>query len=348
LAVSDLSILHAFRSVAACGASVLFMHFGMSTVLAATISDEKPDKTSQAEIKPLKWGKGWQHATLSALIIDKGPAQKPELERVQSKNADVLIPPASLAKLMSAYVVFDAIRNGEIGLDTEIRKPREANNLIFSGFARLPKGVGSFTVREALTGMLLQSNNILTYSLAVAVAGSEAAFVKRMNDKAQELELHHTIFLNSTGLPVMPHYPSNKDRLDSVSTVSEISQLALRLYHDFQEEEFQEIMRSKKATLDDRPLRIGLSSTTKIGLDGYVLGKSGYLGGCSNGVAMIDTDNDQKPDAVIGVICASNRGQRDKIFRRLNKKVQSEEVQQVAELNRRDYQYSRQSPSLVQ
>ncbi len=352
MAFFDLSILPNFRSAVVCGASVLFMHFGgVSSAMAQTASKAENDtknSSNQSEVEPLKWGKKWSHATLSARIVDKGSDQKPALDNLQVKNENSLIPPASLTKLMSAYIIFEAIRNGEISLDTEIKKPKEASNLIFSSFARLPRGVERFSVREALTGMFLQSNNILTYSLAVAVAGSEDEFVARMNKKAEELGLTHTKFLNSTGLPVMPNYPSNKGRMDSVSTVAELSELALRLYHDFQEKKFQDILLSRKATLDDRPLHIGLSSTTKIGLDGYVLGKSGYLGGCSNGVAMIDTDHDMKPDAVIGVICAHNRALRDKIFRQLNRQVQRENEEQVAELKVQAYRYRHQSLSLAQ
>ncbi|HHV66338.1 D-alanyl-D-alanine carboxypeptidase family protein [Brucella intermedia] len=121
-----------------------------------------------------------------------------------SKNANVPIPPASLAKLMTAEVVFEALEKGLTTLDTAY--PVSENAWRTGGapsgtstmFARIKS---SPTVADLLQGMIVQSANDGAIVLAEGLAGSERAFAERMNDRARELGLAASRFVNSTGLP---------------------------------------------------------------------------------------------------------------------------------------------------
>ncbi len=118
------------------------------------------------------------------------------------KNADELIPPASMTKLVAMYTAFHAIENGELSLDDEIAPPPEswAANLP-AGSSLMFLGPGQrLTVRELLAGMAVVSGNDAATALAITVAGSVDAFVARMNAEVAELGLVHTRFVEPTGL----------------------------------------------------------------------------------------------------------------------------------------------------
>jgi D-alanyl-D-alanine carboxypeptidase len=114
------------------------------------------------------------------------------------------VPIASTTKLMSFIVIMDAARDGEIRLDDTVTIPEEAVRL-----SRTPDGTvymetgWETTVPELLYGMLLPSSNECALALAIHVAGSEDAFVARMNRKARALNLSDSaVFYNCHGLPV--------------------------------------------------------------------------------------------------------------------------------------------------
>ncbi|KAB2659156.1 D-alanyl-D-alanine carboxypeptidase [Brucella tritici] len=121
-----------------------------------------------------------------------------------SKNANVPVPPASLAKLMTAEVVFEALDKGATTLETPYLVSENAwrTGGAPSGtstmFARIKSAP---TVADLLQGMIVQSANDGAIVLAEGLAGSEVAFAKHMNDRAQELGLTGSKFVNSTGLP---------------------------------------------------------------------------------------------------------------------------------------------------
>ncbi|KXO76464.1 D-alanyl-D-alanine carboxypeptidase family protein [Brucella anthropi] len=121
-----------------------------------------------------------------------------------SKNANVPVPPASLAKLMTAEVVFEALDKGATTLETpyivseNAWRTGGAPSGTSTMFARIKSAP---TVADLLQGMIVQSANDGAIVLAEGLAGSEEAFAKRMNDRAQELGLTGSKFVNSTGLP---------------------------------------------------------------------------------------------------------------------------------------------------
>jgi D-alanyl-D-alanine carboxypeptidase (penicillin-binding protein 5/6) len=131
--------------------------------------------------------------------------------------------PASLTKVMTAYVVFAALRDGKLALDRAVAVSDRATR---APGARMFATAGqAVSVDALLNAMIVQSANDAAITLAEAVAGSEEAFVKAMNAQAARLGLADTRFMNATGSPVPGHYASARD----------LAHLASALLRDFPE-----------------------------------------------------------------------------------------------------------------
>ncbi len=121
-----------------------------------------------------------------------------------SKNPGMKVPPASLAKLMTAEVVFEALEKGQITLETSYPvseyawRTGGAPSGTSTMFARIKS---TLTVADLLQGMIVQAANDGAIILAEGLSGSEAAFAQKMNERAKELGLTGSNFVNSTGLP---------------------------------------------------------------------------------------------------------------------------------------------------
>lgn len=131
--------------------------------------------------------------------------------------------PASLTKVMSAYVAFRAIAAGELEPSRTVHVSEQATRA--PGAHMFVRRKVPVTVEELLKGMVVQSANDATIALAEAVAGSERAFVERMNAEAARLGMANTRFANATGEPVQGHH----------STPRDMALLALALIRDFPE-----------------------------------------------------------------------------------------------------------------
>lgn len=261
-----------------------------------------------AKDQPSAPQKEWTSAVLIAKV-ETSKDGRPEIKPLDgSFHIDKPVPMASLAKMMSAYLVLEAVRSKKLDLDQKIPIPKEANNLAYSRFSNLPGSVRHITVREAFVAMNSQSNNITTYALAVAVAGTEEQFVAMMNDKAVQMKLTHTRFLTSTGLPVLPERDKKTERRDPMTTVSEISRIGCALHRDFPEYEY--LLGDKKPEINGQALKVGPSSTVHLGFDDYEGGKSGTLSGCSSAVVLL------KGDFVLAVACAKNWIQRNGLLKK--------------------------------
>lgn len=128
---------------------------------------------------------------------------------IASKNADERLEPASLTKLMTAYVVFKELKQGKIELEDTVQVSEKAWRTQGS---RMFIEVGtSVTVEELLQGMIIQSGNDASVALAEHVAGTEETFAAMMNQYATQLEFADTRFQNSTGLPLENHYTTARD-----------------------------------------------------------------------------------------------------------------------------------------
>ncbi len=138
-----------------------------------------------------------------------------------SHNADEKRPPASLTKMMTLYLAFEDLKLGRLRLDERVNVSRKAWKIGGSTMFLDPRMHP--TVEELLHGIATVSGNDACIALAEHMAGSEAAFVQRMNQKAKELGLTHTHFVNATGFPAADHYSSALD----------MARLGAALWRDF-------------------------------------------------------------------------------------------------------------------
>ena len=124
-------------------------------------------------------------------------------------NSDAQIAPASMTKVMSSYVIADQIANGTINLDDKVLISEKAWR---TGGSKMFIEAGKrVSVKDLLSGIIIQSGNDATIAMAEYVAGSEEGFVDFMNAYSFELGLSGTLFQNSTGLSDPNHYTSAKD-----------------------------------------------------------------------------------------------------------------------------------------
>jgi D-alanyl-D-alanine carboxypeptidase (penicillin-binding protein 5/6) len=191
-------------------------------------------------------------ALLPALVLAATPARKPAAGAVSSKeylptiardpcigliaidgltgrvlvetNADAVVYPASVIKLMNAFVVLDGVRQGAVRLDDRVVVTAEMAGL--GGSQVYLKEREVFTVDDLLYALLVQSANDAAVALAIHAAGSQAAFVERMNRKAQELGLRRTRFFTCHGVPPTP--PRRPEEVD-VSTPRDLAMLGRAL-----------------------------------------------------------------------------------------------------------------------
>jgi serine-type D-Ala-D-Ala carboxypeptidase (penicillin-binding protein 5/6) len=126
-----------------------------------------------------------------------------------AEKPDLRIEPASLTKLMTAYIVFAALREGTLKLDQQIIVSPHAWRAPGSRMFIEPRRPVS--VEQLILGMEVQSGNDATIALAEAVAGSEEVFVQMMNREAARLGMSNSHFMNPTGLPDAQHYSSAED-----------------------------------------------------------------------------------------------------------------------------------------
>ncbi|MHB8165643.1 MAG: D-alanyl-D-alanine carboxypeptidase family protein [Sulfuricella sp.] len=157
-------------------------------------------------------------AARSYILVDLSSGQT-----LQQRGEDKRMEPASLTKLMTAYLTFAALRQGVItptqALPVSERAWRAAGSRMF---IQPNKPVA---VDDLIRGMIVQSGNDASIALAEGISGSEEAFVQRMNQEAQRLGMKNTHFMNATGLPHPNHYTTARD----------LSLLARAIIRDFPE-----------------------------------------------------------------------------------------------------------------
>ena len=129
--------------------------------------------------------------------------------------------PASLTKLMTAYLVFDALHQKQLTLGQRLRVPERAWKA--EGSRMFIEPGAPVTTEDLLRGLIIQSGNDAAIALAISVAGNESEFVSRMNREAKKLGMEDTQFLNPTGLTQQGHY----------STAHDLAILSLALMRNF-------------------------------------------------------------------------------------------------------------------
>ncbi|AOY91915.1 peptidase [Cupriavidus sp. USMAA2-4] len=142
-----------------------------------------------------------------------------------SQNADARIEPASLTKLMTAYLVFEALHEKRLTLDQTV-VPTNIVLKVKSDESRMfIEPNKPVSVRDLLLGLIVQSGNDASLALAEATGGSEEGFVAMMNREAQRLGMKNTHFANTDGIPDPNHY----------TTAADLATLTARLIKDFPE-----------------------------------------------------------------------------------------------------------------
>ncbi|MCH9753370.1 MAG: D-alanyl-D-alanine carboxypeptidase, partial [Alphaproteobacteria bacterium] len=129
--------------------------------------------------------------------------------------------PASLTKLMTIYLAFEAISKNKVSFDTQLRVSRKA--------ARMPRSAlglragGTITMKEAIMSLIIKSANDSSVVIAEALAGSQEKFAKIMNIRAKQLGMNNTHFTNASGW----HHPKQK------TTTYDMAKLAIAIKRDF-------------------------------------------------------------------------------------------------------------------
>jgi D-alanyl-D-alanine carboxypeptidase (penicillin-binding protein 5/6) len=200
------------------------------------------------------------------------------------READVPTDPASLTKLMTAYVVFTALREKKLTLEQTLPVSKRAwderkgdPSLMFIDTTMTPK------VDELVRGMIIQSGNDASVALAEGVAGSVETFVDRMNRQAQAWGLKNTSFKNVTGMTEPGHRTSARD----------IAVVAAHVIRDFPEYYPYYSVRSytyNKIKQDNRNLLLGRDST----VDGMKTGYTDAAGYCLVSSAQRDMPNGKR------------------------------------------------------
>ena len=157
-------------------------------------------------------------APYAAMVMDARTG-----EVLHSRNADTRLHPASLTKMMTLYIVFEAVRNGEISLDTKITISRNATS-------EPPSKLGLRTgqkiaLRYLIRAAAVKSANDAATALGEAISGSEAAFARRMTRTAKALGMTRTTFKNAHGLTQSEH----------LSTARDMTKLGRHILYDYPE-----------------------------------------------------------------------------------------------------------------
>jgi D-alanyl-D-alanine carboxypeptidase (penicillin-binding protein 5/6) len=201
----------------------------------------------------------------AAYVLDQGTDTV-----LLSKNAEVPLPPASMSKLMTLYVAFEALRDGRLSLSE--RLPVSAHAMSYGGSTMFLDTTDRVSVEDLLRGIIVLSGNDACAVIAEALSpdGTEAGFARYMTKRAQELGMTNASFANSNGWPAIGHRMSMRD----------LGILAERLIEDFpqyyplfSEKSFAFDGRAPSNTRNRNPL-LGLG----IGADGLKTGHTAEAG----------------------------------------------------------------------
>src|SRR5882762_2082908 len=154
-----------------------------------------------------------------SIVIDADTGQV-----VSEMNADAITYPASLTKMMTLYLTFEALNTGKLRLDQYLPVSTEAASKSPTKLHLVPGD--SIQIQDLILGVVTKSANDAAAVLAEGMAGSEAAFAERMTLKARQLGMSSTVYRNASGLP----------DTEQRTTARDVVQLALALYHDFPRE----------------------------------------------------------------------------------------------------------------
>lgn len=130
-------------------------------------------------------------------------------ETLYEDNADEQLPIASVTKIMTMLLIMEEVDNGNLALDDMVSVSENA--MSYGGSTMFLEAGEQLTVSDMLKGIAVASANDGCVAMAEHIAGSEAAFIEKMNEKAQELGMENTHFMNTNGLDDDDHYSSARD-----------------------------------------------------------------------------------------------------------------------------------------
>ncbi|HCU59315.1 MAG TPA: D-alanyl-D-alanine carboxypeptidase [Alphaproteobacteria bacterium] len=197
---------------------------------------------------------------------------------IYTKNHEDQMPPASMSKLMTVYIIFDKLKNGTLSLDDEFTVSENAwrKGGAASGGSTMFLKIGeNVKVDDLLRGIIIQSGNDACIVAAENIAGSEEDFAMLMNETAEKLGLKNSVFANSTGLP-------DENQMMSAEDLAILARAIIKefpeYYHIFQEKEFTHngIKQGNR-----NPLLYSMS-----GADGLKTGHTEEAGFCLTGSAV--------------------------------------------------------------
>jgi D-alanyl-D-alanine carboxypeptidase (penicillin-binding protein 5/6) len=175
------------------GKSLLGLQLLWMVVLPIAWAEEKPLQT--VDLTP---------NALSAVLMDADTGTI-----IVNKNMDNKLPPASITKIMTMLLIMEALDQGKIKMEDKVSTSEYAASM---GGSQIFLEVGEeLTVQEMLKGIAMASGNDASVAMAEKLAGSEENFVQMMNERAAQLGLTNTHFMNANGLPAENHYSTAHD-----------------------------------------------------------------------------------------------------------------------------------------
>lgn len=175
------------------GISLLCLHMVLGLVLSVASAEE--NKAIPLDLAP---------AAKSAILMDVDTGTI-----IQEKNGNQKLPPASITKIMTMLLIMEAIDQKNLKMDDKVRTSEYAASMGGSQIFLEPGE--EMTVEEMLKGIAMASGNDASVAMAEKIAGSEEAFVQMMNERAKQLGMNNTHFVNCNGLPAEGHYSTAHD-----------------------------------------------------------------------------------------------------------------------------------------
>ncbi|WP_431308917.1 D-alanyl-D-alanine carboxypeptidase family protein [Halalkalibacter flavus] len=187
-------------------------------------------------IQPMKTNAAFDLQAESAILVDANTGKI-----LYQKNIDAILPTASMTKMMSEYLILEAINEGTISWSQEVPISEFVRNLsLYTALSNVPlRRDHSYTVEQLYQSVAIYSANASTIALAELIAGSETEFVRMMNDKAAELGLEDYEFVNSTGLnnsDLLGNHPDGTgENAENMMSARATAKLAYHLINDYPE-----------------------------------------------------------------------------------------------------------------
>lgn len=222
-------------------------------------------------------------------------------------------PIASTSKLMTCLLTMDAISAGQLTLEEFVTISEAVELLAVSGDGVVPLKAGEqITVQELLIGLLLPSSNECALCLAETIAGSEEAFVQRMNQKAQELGLSQAVFYNSHGLPSYTEdaVPAKRQNRMSAEDMFRLASYLLKVYPQITE--ITSLKEAKLASLDFEVRNSNPLLHNLYGVTGLKTGTTNKAGACLVTSLSAD-DGDTTHDLVVIVFGMEDSMERGRV-----------------------------------